>query len=98
MTETARMLSAFVSALIVILAPRSFLPPLLAGQALARWLLLPVGPNVDLVSQAAALGADHPAAEVGQFSFGQIARHVDLRCRVLHGGGSHTGVREGELP
>jgi hypothetical protein len=36
----------------------SGLTPLLAGQALARWLLFPVWPHVDLVAPAAALGAE----------------------------------------
>ena len=33
------------------------LSPLLPSQALARWLLFPVGPNIDLVTSAPALGA-----------------------------------------
>jgi hypothetical protein len=48
-------------------------PPYLHGQARPRRLLFPVRPHVDLVSTAAALGADHPAAEVRQFSFGWVA-------------------------
>jgi hypothetical protein len=43
-----------------------------AGQARSRWLLFPVRANVDLVAPAAALGADHVAAEVRNFSFGRI--------------------------
>ena len=55
------------------------LPPLLAGEALARGLLFPIRAHVDLVSPAAALCADHVAFEIRDFSFGRIAKHIDQR-------------------
>jgi hypothetical protein len=48
-------------------------PPHLAGQALARWLLFPIRAHVDLVSPAAALGADHARAEPRDLSEGAEA-------------------------
>jgi hypothetical protein len=54
-------------------------PPNLAGQARPWWLLFPVGAHVDLVASAAALGADHMASEVGDFSFGRVAPYIDQR-------------------
>jgi hypothetical protein len=52
--------------------PRS--PPLLAGQARARRLLFPVGPNVDLVASAAALGADNTGAKPRNLGILRITR------------------------
>ena len=53
------------------------LPPLLAGEALARGLLFPIRAHVDLVSPAAALGANHFASEVRNFGVSRVARHIN---------------------
>jgi hypothetical protein len=54
-------------------------PPLFPCQALAWWLLFPIGPNIDLVPTASTLGADHAAFEVRDFGFSRVAPHIDQR-------------------
>jgi hypothetical protein len=56
---------AYVLAILAFTAPAKSvdLLPLLPGQALARRLLFPIRPHVDLVSPAAALGALHARAK-----------------------------------
>jgi hypothetical protein len=49
----------------------------LPGRLALRLLLFPVRPHIDLVPSAAALGADHPRAEVRDFSVGRVAPHFD---------------------
>jgi hypothetical protein len=73
-------------------------PPLLTGQSLARWLLFPVRPHIDMAASRSALRAGDLTRERRHLGIGGIARYVDealMSARVAEAGGDkmmHTKV------